>query len=184
MIRKTVTLGDWIAERMERDDDFRARMEKRALGLLMEQLRLEQGMSQEELADRLNTKQSAISRIETGQEIPTLDWLRKAAGVLGAEVEILLRAAETSEAAVEAAAEQPPELSEAIDGIGRMYAELLRQVGVDSVTDLAEEDAGALREKLLREKKVLRVKRVPRSETLGRWIQQARVSSPTIGVGV
>jgi hypothetical protein len=66
----------------------------------------------------------------------------KGARALAAEFEIVSELRKRSEAALEIAEEQPVELSEAIDGLGCMYTELLRQVGADSVTYLAEEDVG------------------------------------------
>ena len=51
-------------------------------------LRIEQGLSQQELADRINTKQSAISRLESGDYNPSLEFLNKVANALGKELHI------------------------------------------------------------------------------------------------
>lgn len=51
-------------------------------------LRLEQGLSQKELADKIKTKQSAISRLESGEYNPSIDFLAKVANALGKELEI------------------------------------------------------------------------------------------------
>lgn len=51
-------------------------------------LRIEQGLSQKELADRINTKQSAISRLESGNYNPSLEFLTKVASALGKELHI------------------------------------------------------------------------------------------------
>ncbi len=51
-------------------------------------LRLEQGLSQKELADRIGTKQSAISRLESGDYNPSVEFLSKIAHALGKEVHI------------------------------------------------------------------------------------------------
>ena len=51
-------------------------------------LRLEQGLSQKELADKINTKQSAISRLESGEYNPSIEFLAKIANALGKELEI------------------------------------------------------------------------------------------------
>ncbi|MFA6552513.1 MAG: helix-turn-helix transcriptional regulator [Candidatus Paceibacterota bacterium] len=56
--------------------------------------RLEQKMSQKELAKRLGTKQSAISRLESGKGNPTVSFLRDLAGVLGGSLEISLKSVE------------------------------------------------------------------------------------------
>lgn len=58
---------------------------------LIEQLisyRLKHGITQAELAKKLGTKQSAISRFESGTENSTLDFLRKIASALGARISI------------------------------------------------------------------------------------------------
>ena len=52
--------------------------------------RIEKGLSQEELAKRVGTRQSAISRLESGRYNPSLKILRKVAQVLDAEVKITL----------------------------------------------------------------------------------------------
>lgn len=53
--------------------------------------RVEQNMTQAELAERANTKQSNISRFESGNYNPSLDFLQKIAGALGKNLEIRLR---------------------------------------------------------------------------------------------
>jgi len=50
--------------------------------------RLEQGLSQKELADKINTKQSAISRLESGEYNPSIELLAKVANALGKELQI------------------------------------------------------------------------------------------------
>ena len=51
-------------------------------------LRLEQGLSQKALADRIGTKQSAISRLESGDYNPSIEFLSKVAHALGKEIHI------------------------------------------------------------------------------------------------
>lgn len=46
-------------------------------------LRLEQGLSQKDLADRIGSKQSAISRLESGDYNPSIEFLNKVAIALG-----------------------------------------------------------------------------------------------------
>ncbi|PIP29143.1 transcriptional regulator, partial [Candidatus Kuenenbacteria bacterium CG23_combo_of_CG06-09_8_20_14_all_39_39] len=50
--------------------------------------RIKQNLTQSELAEKLGTKQSAISRLERGAYNPTLAFLRKTANALGAEIHI------------------------------------------------------------------------------------------------
>ncbi|MDD2402308.1 MAG: helix-turn-helix transcriptional regulator [Clostridia bacterium] len=51
-------------------------------------LRIEQGLSQKELANKINTKQSAISRLESGDYNPSLEFLSKVAIAFGKELHI------------------------------------------------------------------------------------------------
>jgi transcriptional regulator with XRE-family HTH domain len=53
-------------------------------------LRKTLGLSQKELAEKLNTKQSAISRIEKGEQNISIGLLEKIADVLGVEVNVTL----------------------------------------------------------------------------------------------
>lgn len=53
--------------------------------------RVERGLSQEELARKVGTKQSAISRLESGTYNPTIKVLQKIAQALDAEVKISIR---------------------------------------------------------------------------------------------
>lgn len=53
--------------------------------------RIEQQMTQAELAKRVNTKQSNISRFESGNYNPSLEFLRKLAEALGKDLSISLR---------------------------------------------------------------------------------------------
>lgn len=53
--------------------------------------RLEKGLSQKELARKIGTKQSAISRLESGRYNPTVQVLRKVAQALDANLRISIR---------------------------------------------------------------------------------------------
>lgn len=55
------------------------------------QKRIERGFTQEELARRIGTKQSAISRLESGEYNPTIGILRKVAKALSADLNISIR---------------------------------------------------------------------------------------------
>ncbi len=54
-------------------------------------LRLAKGLTQEQLAGLLNTKQESIARLESGNSLPSLSTVRKVAQALDAELEINLR---------------------------------------------------------------------------------------------
>ena len=53
--------------------------------------RMEKHMTQAELAARADTKQSNISRFESGSYNPSVEFLRKIAGALDKQLEITLR---------------------------------------------------------------------------------------------
>ena len=53
-------------------------------------LRLKHGWTQKELAERVGTKQSGISRLENASIKPSLAFVQKVAAALGANVEIHL----------------------------------------------------------------------------------------------
>ena len=61
-----------------------------AISLLLK-ARKEQNITQEELAQRIGTQKSNISRFENGSCIPSLDFLAKVAHALGKELRIELR---------------------------------------------------------------------------------------------
>jgi DNA-binding XRE family transcriptional regulator len=50
--------------------------------------RIEKGLSQEELAEKVGTRQSAISRLESGRYNPSFKILRKVAQALDSEIKI------------------------------------------------------------------------------------------------
>ena len=52
------------------------------------QLRKDQGMTQERLEEKVGTRKSNISRLESGRYNPSLDFLEKVAGGLGREIEV------------------------------------------------------------------------------------------------
>ena len=55
------------------------------------QLRLSKGLTQEELAQALNTKQASIARLESGSSLPSLSMVKRVADALDAELEIKLQ---------------------------------------------------------------------------------------------
>lgn len=54
--------------------------------------RLTKGLSQKELAEKLHTKQSVISRVENAKTKPSLEFLERLARVLGYSLEVRLEA--------------------------------------------------------------------------------------------
>ena len=52
------------------------------------QRRIDKGVTQAQLAEKLGTKQSAIARFESGDYNPTLSMLNKIANALGAKLKV------------------------------------------------------------------------------------------------
>ena len=50
--------------------------------------RLEKGLTQVEIAKRMNTKQSVISRVENARTMPSLAFLKRLATVLNASLQV------------------------------------------------------------------------------------------------
>lgn len=55
------------------------------------QVRKDQGMTQESLAELVGTKKSNISRLESGRYNPSLDFLVKVAGGLGKQIQVKVK---------------------------------------------------------------------------------------------
>jgi HTH-type transcriptional regulator / antitoxin HipB len=58
------------------------------IGEQVRALRVEAGLTQQELADAIGTTQSAVARLEGGGSVPTLGTLDKVAGALGRELHV------------------------------------------------------------------------------------------------
>lgn len=85
-------LEEYIADRKKRDvefaEDFEAGYERFKIGALIKEMRLEKGMTQEQLAEKLETKKSVISRMENHSEDVRLSTLEKIASVFGRQLKI------------------------------------------------------------------------------------------------
>lgn len=80
-------LKQYVEERKARDPEFARDYEtgyfEFKIGVLLRQAREEAGLTQEQVAQKLNTKKSAISRMENHAEDVRLSTLGKYAKVLG-----------------------------------------------------------------------------------------------------
>lgn len=78
-----------------KDDEFKAEYEKlKPRYDVISQIidaRSKEGVTQEELAFRVGTQKSNISRLESGTYNPSLDFLVKVAHSLGKEMQIILK---------------------------------------------------------------------------------------------
>ncbi len=87
-------MKNWINLKMELLKDNKVASEYEKLSPkydLISQLieaRIEKGLSQKDLAYKVGTKQSAISRLESGNSNPSLAFLEKIASVMGRKLVI------------------------------------------------------------------------------------------------
>jgi len=94
MSKPSVKFND-IQEQLMKDEEFRAEYEKlkpryEVISQIIE-ARNSQNITQEELALRVGTKKSNISRFESGGYNPSLDFLVKIAKSLGKEIHIQIK---------------------------------------------------------------------------------------------
>ena len=63
---------------------------RNSLGGTLERLRVENGWTQQELADRIYCSRATIGHIETGRREPSLSTLRRLADIFGTDINILV----------------------------------------------------------------------------------------------
>jgi HTH-type transcriptional regulator/antitoxin HipB len=85
-------LDKYIEKRKKRSPEFAKDFEDGyndfKIGLLLKQARVESGLTQEDIAKKLKTKKSAISRIENHAENIKLSTLKKFAQAVGREISL------------------------------------------------------------------------------------------------
>ena len=88
-------LDRYIKSRKKTDPEFTTGFDEGyrdfKIGVILRQAREEAGLTQEELADRVGTQKTAISRIENHAEDIKLSTIQKVAKALGKNLEISLR---------------------------------------------------------------------------------------------
>jgi HTH-type transcriptional regulator / antitoxin HipB len=88
-------LKKYIASRKRRDAEFVKNYDKGyaefKVGVLIREAREQAGLTQEEVAKKLHTKKTAISRLEQHATDVRLSTLLKLAKVLGKDLEVALR---------------------------------------------------------------------------------------------
>ena len=94
MNNDTFDLDEYISQRKEKDSDFAngfdSGYEEFKIGMMIKEMRLENGMTQEQLAEKLNTKKSVISRMENHSEDIRLSTLQKVAAVFGKQLRVAM----------------------------------------------------------------------------------------------
>jgi len=85
----------YISKRKKADPEFSkgfdSGYESFRIGAILRQAREEAGLTQEQIAQKLNTKKSAISRMENHAEDIRLSTLEKFAEALGKRMEVSIR---------------------------------------------------------------------------------------------
>jgi ribosome-binding protein aMBF1 (putative translation factor) len=85
-------LKKYVSDRKKRDKEFAEGFdegyEQFKVGIMLKQARESAGITQEELAKRLKTKKTAISRIENHAEDIKLSTLERTASALGKRLQV------------------------------------------------------------------------------------------------
>lgn len=82
-----VRFEDWEAEQMQ-SPEFRAAAEELEPAYQVARLRILRGLTQEQLAKLVGTRQPSIARLESGKVEPRLSFLRRVVEMLGARLEV------------------------------------------------------------------------------------------------
>ena len=91
MDAKTVPFDDWLVEQMQ-DPEFRQAWEELEPAYQVARLRIKRGLTQQQLADLVGSKQPSIARLESGKAIPNLAFLRRVAHALGGRLVVKIEA--------------------------------------------------------------------------------------------
>jgi transcriptional regulator with XRE-family HTH domain len=82
-----ICFEDWEADQMK-DPEFRAAVEELEPAYQVARLRIMRGLTQEQVAELVGTKQSSIARLESGNTEPRLSFLRRVVEALGGQLEV------------------------------------------------------------------------------------------------
>jgi predicted transcriptional regulator len=82
-----IRFEDWEAKQMQ-DPEFRAAAEELEPAYQVARLRMMRGLTQEQLAEMVGTKQPSIARLESGKMEPRLSFLRRVVEALGGQLEV------------------------------------------------------------------------------------------------
>lgn len=85
-----LTYNQYLEEQL-RDPEFRKAWEEAEPAHQLKRLRVLKKLSQTELARKVGTRQPSIARLESGYGVNNLNFLRRVAEALDAEVEIRLK---------------------------------------------------------------------------------------------
>ncbi len=82
-----IRFEDWEAEQMQ-DPAFQAAAEELEPAYQVARLRILRGLTQDQLAEMVGTKQPSIARLESGKMEPRLSFLRRVVEALGGRLEV------------------------------------------------------------------------------------------------
>ncbi len=85
--RKHLDFEVWEKEALN-DPVFKSEYDKLQPEFAMIRARIDRGLTQEELAKKIGTKQSVISRLESGKGNPSVGFLKKLAEALNSDLKI------------------------------------------------------------------------------------------------
>ena len=88
-----IRLENWLEERMA-NPDFQAEWEASEPAYQVARLRIMRGLTQQQLAELVGTKQPSIARLESGKSEPTISFLRRVVEALGGRLEVRILAHE------------------------------------------------------------------------------------------
>ncbi len=87
---KQARYDEWLEKQMQ-DPEFREAYEDLEPAHQIARLRIMRGLTQEQLAELVGTKQPNIARLESGRTTPSLPFLRRVVEALGGELEIRIK---------------------------------------------------------------------------------------------
>ena len=88
-----IRLEDWLEERMT-DPRFQTEWEASEPAYQVARLRIMRGLTQQQLAELVGTKQPSIARLESGKSEPSISFLRRVVEALGGRLEVRIVAQE------------------------------------------------------------------------------------------
>lgn len=89
MTRRNIPHED-VLKRWMQDPEFKTEYDALEPAYQVACRRIEQGLTQAELAEMVNTRQPSIARLESGKRDPHLSFLRRVATALGCRLEVRL----------------------------------------------------------------------------------------------
>ncbi|OGK17391.1 transcriptional regulator [Candidatus Roizmanbacteria bacterium RIFCSPHIGHO2_01_FULL_39_12b] len=91
MKRQHLDFNIWLKDKLK-DPEFKAEYDRQepefAVIRAILKSRMEKGLTQKQLAEKVGTKQSAIARLESGNANPSIGFLQRVAEALGTNLQI------------------------------------------------------------------------------------------------